>query len=369
MKPIGISAEFLQPGKVGGVEFFLKNLFAGMVESLAPGEKIRVIGSRENLGHLPDRIEIIPPSIRRGNRFARETCSHFRLGGSFRCLYYPNYFTPPLPGGCRVVTTVHDAQYRHFPQNFSAKKRLWLNAAHRMTLAKADRVITISEFVKRDLLEIYGAKWENKITAVHIPVSWERFGREDESGRAGLPPRFVLSVAAQYPHKNLATLIRAFKKVREAQPEVGLVLAGQLPENLIGSNRGADLRALARELGLEKAVTVTGHVSDEELGRLYRHAEVFAFPSLFEGFGIPPVEALGFGLPVITTDRASLPEVTMGLAHLIRDPLDPGELADAILEVLRNPSAHRKSPEDIRRVRKQYDPAAIGKRYYELLGG
>ena len=104
------------------------------------------------------------------------------------------------------------------------------------------------------------------------------------------------------------------------------------------------LRGLIDELGLSDRVILTGYLDDAALGRWYRHAALFAFPSLFEGFGMPPVEALGFGLPVLTTDRTALPEVTLGLARLVSEPENPAAWASHLAEMLRTgarPSTRR----------------------------
>lgn len=368
MKPLGISAEFVLPGKVGGAEFFLRYLLSGFVQTLPEQDSLRLFTSTETFAAIPGKLEIVPPPIRGGNRFIRELISYIWHGRSVRAMIYPNYFTPPWIKTSPVITVIIDAQYRHMPQNFSFQKKLWLRFAHWTTLHLADKVVTVSEFVRQDLLAIYGDKWKDRISVIPIPVSWERFSSTGAPSRmASLPGRFILTVAAQYPHKNLTTLIHAFKRVRLSHPDVSLVMAGQLPENLIGSNRGADLRALVKELDLGDSVRVTGHIPESDLGILYGRADLFVFPSLFEGFGIPPVEALGFGLPVVTTDRTSLPEVTLGMAKYLHDPLDPGEMADAIMEILRNPAKHRKSAEEVRRVREYYDPGTLANRYRTLL--
>ena len=111
----------------------------------------------------------------------------------------------------------------------------------------------------------------------------------------------------------------------------------------------------------------TGYVDDRTLGSLYRRATVFAFPSLFEGFAMPPIEALGLGLPVLTSRATSIPEVTMGLATYLDDPRDPTETADRLGEMLDDPEAARPSTADVARVREAYDPVGIAARYRDVL--
>ncbi len=366
MKPIGFSTEFIYPGKVGGAEYYAKNLIEGFLKILPDDDGLRLFGSGNSCEANSSKLSVRESGIKSGNRFLRETWSYLKYGREVRGMLFPNYFTPPLPKFCRVATVIHDAQYWHFPENFSAKKRAWLRAMHLLTLSRADMVIAISEFVKRDLLSIYGNRWEKKIKVIPNPVSWDRLEKPDGSQSEASQGRFILSVAAHYPHKNLSTLLRAFGAIHRDFPEVKLVLAGQLPENLIGANRGPDLRLLSHELGLVDAVTITGHISNGGLAQLFSKAELFVFPSLFEGFGIPPVEALGFGLPVITTARASLPEVTLGMARLLDNPTNPEELANEMRIILNDPIKYRKTSTEVARIRKHYSPERIAKIYYDV---
>jgi glycosyltransferase involved in cell wall biosynthesis len=175
----------------------------------------------------------------------------------------------------------------------------------------------------------------------------------------------VLGVSSQYKHKNLATLIRAFKRVHVEIPEVELVLAGQLGSQLVGVRQAEDVPGLISELGLDGVVRATGFIAPHELGALYRGAALFVFPSIFEGFGLPPVEALGFGLPVITTRCASLVEVTRGLADYVDDPKNVDELATLITSRLEG--GGRPSTDDVRSIRDFYAPQRIGGELYRLL--
>jgi glycosyltransferase involved in cell wall biosynthesis len=220
----------------------------------------------------------------------------------------------------------------------------------------------VSDFVRDDLLEHYGEKWAHKVVTLYNPVAWQRLvTTRPASTRAP----YVLSVASHYRHKNLATLIRAFEHVHRVQPDVRLVLVGQLGANLVGVRRSEDVATLVASLGLADVVHVTGYVEPDQLGALYRDAALFVFPSIFEGFGLPPVEALGFGLPVITTRRASLPEVTRGLADYVEDPFDEGELASLVLQRLAD--GRRPSPSQVQEIRDFYSPRRIGGELYRLL--
>ena len=376
---LGINALFVQPGKVGGAEYMLKNLVNGLNAVRSPSDRLTLIsrarwpvaGPQEGLSWIEETSQ--------GRRFFLEWKSVRRTAGEADAILMPNYFTPPTRAlrKTRIVTVIHDLQYLHFPHYFSLQKRLWLRAAHELTLRLADQVVVISHFVKDDVLAHYGARWEPTVQIIPNPISFDRFDSQPSDAEEALlseatndlQRRYILSVAAQFPHKNLESLIRAFAPLaqRKGFDDLRLILVGQLPEALFGTRGGADLRLLIRELGLEDRVTVTGHVSDALLGMLYRHATLFAFPSLFEGFGMPAVEALGFGLPVVTTRCGSLPEATLGLAHYVDDPHHIAEWTAVMTDILSRAEAYRPAPEDVAHVRDRYTPERIGQLYYDVL--
>jgi glycosyltransferase involved in cell wall biosynthesis len=359
---IGVSAEFVRPGKVGGTEQALHYMIDGLAANLGDDDRLVVFGG-DSASSGDARVEHVDPPRPMRVRFVQETFTYRAHAGSCDAYYFPNYFTPPVRSRCRTVTTIPDLQYLHLPENFSRTKRLWLGRAHRHTLRKADVVTVYSESVLADVAARYGEHAASRATVLPIPVSWERFG---SGTNAPVPARrYVLGVSSHYKHKNLGTLVRAFKRVHEVDPDVDLVLVGQFGTNLIGVSQFEDVPALIDELGLSGVVRTTGYVTPQELGDHYRGADLFVFPSIFEGFGLPPVEALGFGLPVITTNRTSLPEVTRGLAEYVDDPFDDIELAEAILRCL----SHRRCPSDeqVAELRAHYAPERIGAVLYRLL--
>lgn len=369
MPNIGVSALFVRPGRVGGAEFMLYNLLAGLEAARDLDDQL-IVFAPANLAtdafSFVSRVEVY--TGRAKNRFVQESLQLPQFVRELDAIILPNYFTPPLRCARRQITVIHDLQYQHYPENFSRVKRMWLRATHEWSLFRSDYVVTISEFVRQDLLHRYGKRHSSKVHVIPNPIDWQRFESSPSEGfEASLPEGlFVLAVAAQYAHKNLETLIRAFAQVRQAKPELKLVLAGQLSSNLIGIRRGAALAQTIQELGLERSVVVTGHISDGDLGVLYKRACLFVFPSVFEGFGMPPVEALGMGLPVVTTQRTSLPEVTRGLAHYVEDPYDATELADKILALTEDPDRWRLPRRDVEELRAYYAPARIGRAYMEL---
>ena len=366
---IGVDASFIDPGRVGGAEHMLMNLVQGLAASSRDGDTIEVLTDQPWTAPSPVRFA---PLRGGGNRFLRITRTLAGRLDRYDAILFANYFTPPFPRTRRrprFVTVIHDLQYRHLAENFSAQKRAWLRATHEATLRLADATVAISDDVREDILRSYGGRWAGRVRTVHNPVSWDRFGLDAQAGPPPVAGRYVLAVAAQYPHKNLETLIRAFAQMRSTgrHLDTQLVLAGQLGEHLSGIAWYRPLREVIDELGLHDAVRETGYLDDLHLGDLYRHATVFAFPSLFEGFALPPVEALGFGLPVLTSRRTAIPEVTLGLATYLEDPLDVGVMAERLSAMLDDPDHFRPSAQEIARVRDTYAPQRIGAAYRALM--
>ena len=368
---IAVDASFVDPGRVGGAEQMVSNLVAGLAASCPADDEIVVYTDRP----WPAATRVVFRGLHGpGNRFTRITATLRPHLGDHDAVLFSNYFTAPFPRTRRrprFVTVIHDLQYLHLPGNFSWRKRAWLRATHEATLRFADETVAISEHVRNDVLARYGRRWAGRVVAIHNPISWARFDQPGPLPAGVGEGPFVLAVAAQYPHKNLETLVRAFAELRTrgTHADVQLVLAGQAGARLSGVAWTTPLDRLIDDLGLRGTVVETGFLGDPALGALYRRATVFAFPSLFEGFAMPPIEALGSGLPVLTSREASIPEVTMGLAIYLDDPRDPRELADRLAMMLDDPDAARPSADEVARVRDAYDPARIGARYRAVLEG
>jgi glycosyltransferase involved in cell wall biosynthesis len=248
---------------------------------------------------------------------------------------------------------------------------------HQMTLANAIHTVTISNFVGQDIKQSYRSKCNVKV--IYTPILWDRLdiqacNHQDIAinqifqDNELVDQIFILAVANHYQHKNLATLVKAFARIPDSLNLVKLVLVGQLPESLVGMRRDRcdDIRQLVKELDLEDRVYITGYISDRKLAWYYQHAALFACPSLFEGFGMPPVEALGMGLPVLTTRCTAIPEVTMNLAEYVQNPMDVDEWCDRLTEMLTNRDRYLPNHNTIKLIRQTYDPIAIAKKYVDL---
>ena len=379
---IGVNSLFLKPQQVGGAEFVLRGLLIGLAQT--PDVDLYVFINQDLIQWLNDlnlgkSIKVVPIKIR-GNRFISEAfqlphvVNQFKLDG----LINTNYFTPwRLLLKTNSVTIIYDLNYLHFPDLFSWQKKSWLYWMHQLTLDNANHTVTISDFVRQDIKQSYRSK--RNIKVVYTPILWDRLDSQvcdqqdivvDQTfqGNELVDHCFILAVANHYQHKNLATLVKAFAKIHASFNQVKLVLVGQLPDSLVGMRRDRcdDIRQLVKDLGLESRVYITGYISDRELAWYYHHAYLFAFPSLFEGFGMPPVEAMGMGLPVLTTRCTAIPEVTMQRAVYVENPLDVNEWRDRLTDMLNHRDQYLPDQLLIQTIRQTYDPVAIARQYLEL---
>lgn len=234
--------------------------------------------------------------------------------------------TGPLAVAKQVVT-IHDCAFFDHPEGFSRKFAAWYSWLVPKLARRIRRIITVSQFSKERLLEYCGVAPEKIVVIPHgvderfRPLPAETVARTRTL--LGLPPHYVLFVGNLAPRKNLARLLDAWKTVSPTYPEHSLVLAG-MADNVF---RDAGLGQLP------SSVVRLGYVGDEHLPAVYGGAELFAFPSLYEGFGLPVLEAMACGVPVMTSGVTSLPEVA-GDAALLVDPYRWESLADGLHKLL-----------------------------------
>ncbi len=245
----------------------------------------------------------------------------------------PHYVLPVLTPG-RTIVTIHDCIHLMFPQYLPSRLgHVYARAAMWAAAKRSDRILTVSEASKRDILRFFDVPAE-KIVVIPNAID-ERFWDPPDEDRIDrireryqLQGPFILYAGNIKPHKNLERLIQAFHSVRQSGfDELKLVIIGD------EISKHQTLRRTVHQLMLHQHVRFLGFQPDETLAVLYRLASVFVFPSLYEGFGLPPLEAMASGTPVVTSNVSSLPEV-VGEAAVLVDPYDVESIADGIRKVL-----------------------------------
>jgi len=257
------------------------------------------------------------------------------LGKTCTEVFLSPYYKGPVWSPCPVVVTANDLIELHFPRRGIVRRRLlplWM----RMMLQRASHVLTLSEYSRQDIAATLRVA-ASRITAVPLAVD-DRFLRRPSAQetrsvreRYNLPECYVLYVGRCSPHKNVATLLRAWSKLpADLRRRCALVLAG---DDVSRFRRAADA------YGVD--AIIPGFVQDADLPGIYGGAMILGFPSLYEGFGLPPLEAMSCGTPVISSNATSLPEVVGDAAKLV-DPLDASAWAKALLDLLESDAALRQ---------------------------
>jgi len=328
---IGIDARLVYYSQAGIGQYIL-HLADGLSRIDTENEYVLLQSRKDDTTILEQpnfrRVSLWTPSHHRLERYSLNV-ELMRLG--LDVLHSPDFIPPHRPA-CKSVITVHDLAfllYPHFLTKESARYYGHIDDAVRWT----DHIIAVSESTRRDTVDHLGVP-EDKITVVHEaaspifrPVSQDE-ARQQVRNRHGIDGRFILFVSTIEPRKNVPTLMRALWQLVECYKEdVRLVLAG---------GKGwlyEDAFSAVDELNLDERVHFVGRVSSEDLLYLYNSAELLAHPAFYEGFGLPPLEAMACGLPVIVSNVSSLPEV-VGDAGLLVDPHDVDELTVGIWRVL-----------------------------------
>jgi glycosyltransferase involved in cell wall biosynthesis len=250
-------------------------------------------------------------------------------------VFFSPYYKVPMAAGCAVIASVLDVMYLRYPpyrEQMSLFRRMYYALAARQYVHRADRILTSSEFSRSDVAAVYGID-PARIEVLPLGVSQVYRPAENAQDIAvarmkfGINGRYLLYVGNFKKHKNVPALVEAFALVSGAVPDLCLVLAAPKKDH-------EGLLALASRLNVAQRLIFTGTITDEnELRLLYAGAEVFVFPSLYEGFGIPPVEAMACGTPVVCSVATCLPETCAGAALMV-DPLSPEDMARAVRRIL-----------------------------------
>jgi glycosyltransferase involved in cell wall biosynthesis len=317
---VGISLLTLVPGELGGSETYVHGLLRGL--GRVGGHDYKVLLPPA----APTASEGLPAEIATEYRLARTILQRLVAMGTAaarpgplrarfddaQVVHYPLTIRIP-PVERPSVVTLHDLQHLDLPHMFPRTERRFRSVAWHRSARGAQRVIVISEFVRERSVEKLGLDPE-RVRVIPLGLDHD----ELRPVRGGREP-FLLYPARRWPHKNHERLFEAFAGLRRELPELRLVLTG-----------GGDFSAVP------DGVEARGHVPRAEVVSLLQRASALVFPSLYEGFGLPPLEAMACGCPVACSNAAALPETVADAARLF-DPHDPLEIANAVRDVLTEP--------------------------------
>ena len=342
---IGIDARKLTDFGIGT---YVRNLVQALARLDHENRYILFCG-RDIPDHLPQNFRIVTensPVYSVREQFALS----WRLFRLKLDLYHATHYVLPALVPCRSVVTIHDIIHLLYPQ-FLPNRLAYLYAQRmiRGSLTRGARVIAVSQNTKSDLMDTFRVSGR-KIRVIYNGVedAFREVLAPAEIRRRltplGLAPPYVLFVGNPKPHKNVPNVLRAYSRaVREVADAPPLVCVGARGEQEF------KLRQLATQLGLGERLRLVGHVPQDTLPAVYQGAQLFLYPTLYEGFGLPVVEAMASGTPVITSNNSALKEVADGYADLVA-PLDVEEMAAAIVRCLRDPE-HRAELSERGRVR------------------
>lgn len=331
---VGIDLLWVKPNKSGGIESYIRNLLDGFLNLYDHDIKYILFVSKDNCKtfdkYFKDtKFQKCLCNVESNKVFKRILWENLFLNNKGKkynidIMFMPIYSKPIKKSKqFPYITVIHDLQALHYPQYFSKIKYLWLKYSWKRSVITSNKIIAISSFVKNDIIERLNVN-KDKISVIYNPiVKTNKIEKFDViANKYNIKENdYFYSVSSMLPHKNLDTILKLMKKIKI----MGLKLPQKLVISGVGGKSEETVKNMIKEYNIEKNVILTGFVSNEERDCLYKNASTFLFPSIFEGFGMPPIEAMMNGTPVVTTNTTSIPEVTENKALYVNNPFDVDE--------------------------------------------
>lgn len=330
---IGIDASRLTVNQKTGVEVYTSNIIQEIITQSK--DNFLLWGQKpvpEIFNRFPKRVTwktLKSPLLWTQFRLSAELITH----RSPDIIFIPSHVVPLIHKG-NFVVTIHDVAFAHFPELYSRNERFYQNLALKTALKTTQTIIVPSQATKQDLVTLFKADTE-KITVIYHGVNHDRFypKKQDEDMPYGIKKPYLLFAGRLEHKKNLVNLIKAFGLLRqESRLNHQLVLVGK---------EGFGYAEIAKEINklppnIKEDIIETGYVTDSTYDQILRSADFFVFPSLYEGFGLPVLEAMACGIPVVASNVSSLPEV-VGDAGLLINPNKPFSIAAAVSRLIHHP--------------------------------
>lgn len=348
---IGIDIRCLAEGRNTGVEEYTRKTLSWIFERYPEDSFVLFFNSwKKDLPDLQWALRYPNVSLKTfhiPNKLLNLSLWYFRwphldkLVGGVEVYFLPNLNFVGVSRHAKLVVTAHDLSFEYFPEAFSTKQRFWHYLINfRDLVRRADTIIAVSSSTREDLVSVYKVPAE-KIKVIHSgvdgefrPLSRNNVELLEIQKKYHLPYQFVLSLGTFEPRKNTVATVHGFEAFCKVYPKlsekVHLVLAGAY------GWKSEELRQAVIHSPVRSKIHAIGYVASEDKPSLYNLASVFVYPSLYEGFGFPPLEALACGTPVITSAVASLPEI-VGESALLIDPYRPDDIMEALVAIFESP--------------------------------
>jgi glycosyltransferase involved in cell wall biosynthesis len=342
MLNIGIDLLYVKHNKVGGIESYIRNLMDGFVKYADDKFKFYLFTSLDNYQSFTNYFDSSNfnnilcniESNKVAKRLIWETLHIDSLAkrNNIDLMFIPVYNKPFFTfSGIPYITVIHDLQILHYPQYFSRVRLNWMKLSWKNALKTSKKIIAISNYVKNDIIDSFKAD-PKKINVIYNPIVINK-NLEVHINFKLLEDKYDIkkndyfyTVSSMAPHKNLITLLKVVNIINNKNID--------LPNKLVITGIGGDSKdkilKFINKYNLKNNVIITGFIPNEQRDCLYKNARTFLFSSTFEGFGMPPIEALINGVPVVTTRCTSIPEVTENKAIYVDDPLDTNEWIEKI---------------------------------------